>query len=381
MRGKKLLFSVFWAIACGVIASLSAAHAAPAITADAAILIEASTGRVLYQKNADEHMYPASTTKMMTAILALERADMKDVVTVSSRAAMVEDTYLEIGDKLLMRDMLALLMLESDNGAAAAIAEHMAGSDAAFAAEMNKKAKSLEAKSTNFMNPHGLPDRRHFSTAHDLARIAQYGMQSKAFREIVGTENSVVIWQYPQKQAVFHNTNNLLRSRPTETTGIKTGYTRAAGGCLAASAKRGTTELIAVVLHSASGVDRFSDAQKLLDDGFSRVHMEKGPTKADCRRNIWVYGGTSASVSVSPIKDVYYPLLEGERVQDFSIHYELPRIMEGGIQAGDHIGDLIVRKNGQEICRIPMLAEESVDKGLNVKSLFAGIFAGLGIAA
>lgn len=379
MNVQKALRSVVCAIAL-LFAVLPAARAAD-ITADAAILIEASTGRVIYQKNADEHMYPASTTKMMTAILALERANMNDVVTVSSRAAMVEDTDLEIGDRLLMRDMLALLMLRSDNGAAAAIAEHMASSEAAFAAEMNKKAKSLDAKSTNFMNPHGLPDTRHFSTAHDLARIAQYGMRNKAFRELVGTENRVILWQYPAKQDRYENTNELLRARPGETTGVKTGYTRAAGGCLVASAKRGMTELIAVVLHTASGDDRFSDAQRLLDEGFSKIRMEKGPSKADARRNVWVYGGKTAVVTASPAQDVYYPLMDGEQARDFSIRYDLPRILEAGIAEGDHIGDLVIMKNDRELCRIPMLAEESVDKGFNIKSLFAGIFAGLGIAA
>lgn len=379
MNVQKALCSIACLIAvlCGVVSTACAAD----ITADAAILIEASTGRVIYQKNADEHMYPASTTKMMTAILALERANMNDTVRVSSSAAMVEDTDLQIGDRLLMRDMLKLLMLRSDNGAAAAIAEHMASSEAAFAVEMNKKAKRISAKSTHFMNPHGLPDTRHFSTAHDLARIAQYSMRNKAFRELVGTENDVISWQYPVKQDLYENTNDLLRTRPAETTGVKTGYTRAAGGCLVASGKRGATELIAVVLHAASGEDRFSDAQRLLDEGFSRVRLGKGPSKADARRNVWVYGGKSAAVTVSPAQDIYYPLMDGEQTGDFSIRYDLPRILEAGIEEGEHVGDLIIVRGEREICRIPMFAEERVDKGFSIKSLFAGIFAGLGIAA
>ena len=163
-----------------------AAPPPPAVSAQSAILVEAVTGRVLFEKNPDTIMYPASMTKMMSCILALGLSDPGDVVYVSERAGNTEDTRLSAGEALYMDDMLKLLMLVSDNGAAVAVAEHIAGSVENFAQMMTERARESGAISTRFMNPNGLPDPAHVSTARDMASIARYCWRDARFRELAG---------------------------------------------------------------------------------------------------------------------------------------------------------------------------------------------------
>ena len=256
--------------------------AEPDIGASSAIVIEASTGRVVYEKNADRREYPASLTKMMTCILGLELGDPAASVTISGDAAAVEDSYLGLaaGDKLSLQELLTGMMLESDNGAAAAVSQYLASSRAAFADKMNRKAQELGATQTHFHNPNGLPDPEHYSTARDLAKIAAGGMRLPQFRQIVGTREQTIRCQQPAGKTLrATNTNELLGKYPGMT-GIKTGWTEAAGGCLAAAARRGGVELIAVVLHSPTMETRFSDAAALLDYSFGQVQAEKGVDQA-----------------------------------------------------------------------------------------------------
>ena len=241
------------------------------MTADAAILMNARTGEVLYEKNGDKREYPASMTKMMTCILSVEsgRADL--AVTITPFAADVETTRVRPGEQARLRDLTRQMMLISDNGAALAIAETLGGSEAQFAAMMNRKAREIGAFHTHFVNPNGMPDANHYSTAHDIALIAAYGLRNPEFRKIVGTKASTIYYLQPAGYKTYcENTNALLYSYPG-CTGLKTGWTRAAGGCLAASAMRGDTELIAVVMHSNDEETRASEAAALLDYGFSAL--------------------------------------------------------------------------------------------------------------
>ena len=241
------------------------------MTADAAILMNARTGEVLYEKNGDKREYPASMTKMMTCILSVEsgRADL--AVTITPSAADVETTRVRPGEQARLRDLTRQMMLISDNGAALAIAETLGGSEEQFAAMMNRKAREIGAFHTHFVNPNGMPDADHYSTAHDIALIAAYGLRNPEFRKIVGTKASTIYYLQPAGYKTYcENTNALLYSYPG-CTGLKTGWTRAAGGCLAASAMRGDTELIAVVMHSDDEETRASEAAALLDYGFSAL--------------------------------------------------------------------------------------------------------------
>ena len=245
------------------------------MTADAAILMNAKTGEVLYEKNSDKREYPASMTKMMTCILSVESGRPDLTVTITPFAADVESTRVSPGEQARLKDLTRQMMLISDNGAALAIAETLGGTEARFAAMMNAKAREIGAFHTNFVNPNGMPDANHYSTARDIALIAAYGLRNPEFRKIVGTKASTIYYLYPTGYKTYcENTNALLYDYPG-CTGLKTGWTRAARGCLAASAVRGDTELIAVVMHSDDEDTRAAEAAALLDYGFSAFGEEK----------------------------------------------------------------------------------------------------------
>ena len=244
----------------------ASAAEAPALTADAAILIDAGTGRVLYEKNADKREYPASMTKMMTCILALEKGNPLKTIAVSANAANVESTELYGGEWIHLGDLTYQMMLISDNGAATAIAEAIGGNVNHFAAMMNEKARAIGAERTHFVNANGMPDENHYSTARDMAKIAQYGLRNKDFRQIVSTKSKQVHYERPNKNLPCTNTNHLLFTYDGAI-GVKTGYTRAAQGCLAAAATRNGRTLIAVIMH-AGWDSRFTEAAALLDHGF-----------------------------------------------------------------------------------------------------------------
>ena len=270
LKSCKRIYTALLSLVLLLVWSAVAMAAAPDITADAAIVIDEATGQVLYEKNADKREYPASMTKMMTCILALEKSSPDQLVTVSRYAADVECTRLYPGYTLRMADILQQMMMISDNGAATAVGEAVGGDEATFAAMMNEKAQAIGAVNTHFVNMNGMPDANHYSTARDMAKIAAYAMHNDAFRQIVGTKAKNIYYIAPQGHKTYCvNTNELLESYPG-CTGIKTGWTSAARGCLSAAAKRGDKELIAVVMHSDDDETRFSEAAALLDYGFEQ---------------------------------------------------------------------------------------------------------------
>jgi len=254
-------------LCCG--AALAQA-APPAVTADAAIVMNQQTGEVLYAKNADKREYPASMTKMMTCLLALEKGNPDTVVEVSADAADVECTRLHAGDELRLGDCLRQMMTVSDNGAATAAGETIAGDMTQFAAMMNAEAQALGCTGTHFVNANGMPDANHYSTAHDMARIACYALGDTRFRAIAGLDAVRIYYIRPAGRVEYcENTNELLETYPGCIAG-KTGWTNAARGCLMAAARRGGKTLVTVVMHSQDEETRFSEAAALLDYGFSQ---------------------------------------------------------------------------------------------------------------
>ena len=266
------------------------ALAAPTVKAESAILINAQTGGVIFEKNADIRRAPASLTKVMTCILGLEEKGVDATFSVSRAAAATEysDLGMKGGEKMRSGELMRGMMLESDNGAAVAVAQNVSGSVLKFADRMNEKAKELGCRKTHFSNPHGLTARWHYTTARDMAKIAAYAMKNQDFRDIVSTKSSVIHWLSPaSKTYKAYNTNRLLGSY-AGTTGVKTGWTSAAKGCLAAAARRNDVELIAIILKSHDGDTRFADARKLLDYGFSvggrgKIYVGQ-PVKTDSKR-------------------------------------------------------------------------------------------------
>ncbi|MBR1729313.1 MAG: D-alanyl-D-alanine carboxypeptidase [Selenomonadaceae bacterium] len=346
----------------------------PIIQADSAILIESSTGRVIFEKNADEKRPPASMTKMMTCILGLENLTKRTQVLISETAAYTEDNtfYWTPGDIIHAEDINLGMMLVSDNGAAVAIAQSISGTIPLFSRLMNHKAKLLGCTDTNFVNPNGLPNENHYSTARDMARIAMYGMTIPDFRDIVSTKKAIIRWQSPaDKFAEAENTNELL-DKYEGMNGIKTGWTRAAGGCLAASAIRGDTELIAIIMHSTDMDTRFDDARKLLDYGFKRVKMTKTINRDRVEKVVFVRDGERATIHVRPMKDLNFPLLDGENPKKLKVNYDLPKIVDAAIKKGDIVGNAQLKYNDKVLSSVPLIADETVNKGFSITSTLVG---------
>lgn len=272
------------------------------LKAEAAVLMDAKSGQLLYEKNPNAKMYPASTTKIMTCILAIENTSLSEPVTVDAQTPFeIEGSHiaLEPGEVLTMEQLLNALMLESANDAAVVIAKHISGSVPAFSELMNKKAAELGALNTHFMNPNGLPDPNHYTTAHDLALIAKYCMENPRFRGFVAKATDIIPpTNIKPEQRFLNNSNKMLESDITididgvlvpikyeGVTGIKTGYTDDARNCLVSGAIRNGTEYISVVLKS-DNPGLYIDSHKLLDYGFSQFQEDKIASKGSLVREI-----------------------------------------------------------------------------------------------
>lgn len=363
---------------CGIIACLflwcvpvsAESVSEPVISAEAAILIEASSGRVIYEKNAARRMYPASMTKIMTCLLALEYNSPNSVVTISPHVETTEDSYLGLatGERLTLDNLLKALMLVSDNGAAVAIAEAVDGSVDAFAAHMNKKAADIGCSGTNFANPNGLPDNNHYSTAYDMALIAAHAMERRDFRDIVDDSDGTVEWLNPPGKTVLIDTTNELLHTYAGADGIKTGWTNSAGGCLAASAKRKGIRLIAIVMNAPDVDARFTEAARLLDYGFTKVKSEKTLPKERVGKIVWVQNGLDYRVRTIPTEDITYPMLEGDKDKDYSLVYNTPQFIVAPVTKGEKIGTLDIMYRSKKIRSIDMVAETDVADGFDFLS-------------
>jgi len=239
------------------------------VNANSAILINANTGKILFERNAYQQMQPASTTKVITALLALENSSMAKTVTISTEAASREGSsmHLASSERRSMEELVYGLMLVSGNDAATAIAKNIAGTEEKFACMMTAKARLLGLKNSQFKNASGLPAKGHYSTAYDMAMITKYALKNKIFAKIASTKSKAIPNHISGEVRYLRNHNKLLWRYPY-TTGIKTGYTVSAGGCLIASAHKKNTTLIAVVFKTHTIYD---DCQNLFEYGFGRI--------------------------------------------------------------------------------------------------------------
>lgn len=375
---KKLIAALILCVALAMNSSTLAAGE-PKLAAESAILVEASTGRIIYEKNADTPHEPASMTKMLTCILALEKLDPLEEIVMGQDAVTTEDNTLNwaTGDSVSARDMITAVMLVSENGGAVALAQTIAGGESQFANMMNDKAKAIGCKRSRFANPNGLPNPNHYSTASDMARIAVYCMKNQTFRDVVGTRRTSIRWTYPKdKWAELNNTNELL-GKYKGANGIKTGWTQAAGGCLTASAKRGDLELIAVIMRSTDHDTRFVDAENLFNYGFERVRMVEGIVSERTEKTVFVRGGKQATVRVGVAEDLNFPLMASEDPKLLKVTYELPKVVdaEKGISVGKVFGEAVLSYDGKPVARVPLRAREDVAEGFSLGSLFVSIAA------
>lgn len=326
------------------------------ISAQAAILMEASTGFVLFEKNADQLLPMASTTKILTALAVCELCSPDEQVTVSAKAAATEGSraYLQGGERLSVEQLLYALLLSSGNDAAEALAEYAGkGSREDFLRVLNEKAAVWGLESTRLLNPSGLPEDGHESTARDMAQAARLVLKQPLLRKIVGTKSFSFSSQSGQ-QHILSNHNSLLRTYPYAT-GMKTGYTRAAGRCLVSSAMRDGIELICVTLRDP---DDWRDHAALLDLGFSRLSWVEVAKAGELAVSIPIAGGDGLSAVGENRAAVRIPM-PPEGLSLTSV-LEAEPLLSAPIQKGQKIGSMLYLYNGTPVARCDLCAVEDV---------------------
>lgn len=311
LKKKISLLFVFFIIV-NIIFSTHIFAATPNISSGAALSVEISTGKIIYEKNAYKKMYPASTTKIMTALLVLENCELTDKATVSySALSAVPSGYavanLQVGEQLTIEDLLYALLLKSANEAANVLAEHVAGSVESFSTMMNTRAEELGCKTTHFVNPNGVHDDEHYSSAYDLYLIANEAMKNSTFRAIVSTRNYTLpaTDKYPNEDRSFSNTNQLIHVNNNNRAdnyyykyaiGIKTGYTTQARNCLVSAASRDGLEFINVILDAGLTDDglsiRFLDSIELFDYAYDNYTLTKIKDANSFIKTIEIENGT-----------------------------------------------------------------------------------------
>ncbi len=347
----------------------------PQVTATAAIVIEASTGHVLYERNPDQRMFPASTTKMMTLITALEGNNLDEIVTVGPGAYNAEGStlWLDVGEKIPLGDLLYGMMLISGNDGAIAIAEHCGGNVPDFAARMTQRAHDLGAVNTNFTNANGLPDPNHYTTARDLAIMAKHGFSLEHFEEICSAKEVSFGWIHDATKLLRNENQMLWLYRGCN--GIKTGYTDAAGRCLVTSAKQNGVQLIAVVLDS---LYIWNDSIFLLDYGFGRVSSQTLIQPGEVVKTLPITSGRRKSMQVKTAGEIIMPVFAGDD-NAYEIVYDLPESLTAPITSGETIGKIrVVLPDGREAASVDVVTTVDVEQKsffrliLNkIKSFFA----------
>ena len=330
------------------------------VSARSAILIDANTGKILYAENAHEKLPMASTTKIMTALVALEQGNTWETVTVDASAYGTEGSsiYLHLEEEIALKDLLYGLMLSSGNDAAVAIAVHIGGGTQAFADIMNKKAIELGAYNTNFVTPNGLHDEAHYTTAYDLARIAAEAMRNDTFREIVSTEYYRA--ETGEIARTFKNKNRILWEYAGGT-GVKTGYTKAAGRCLVFAAEQDGMELIGVVLNCPN---MFEDAKAMLDYGFENYETEVMVKAGATVARATVSGGEKSLLELTPSQDIIVPIEKGSSA-NFRTRVYVDEGISAPVYRGDVLGYVEVLDGEALLLRRELVAAEDVpDAGI-----------------
>lgn len=350
------------------------------LNAKSAILMEESTGNILYESNPDERLPIASVTKVMTMLLIMEAVDsgkisLDDMVTVSENAMSYGGStmFLETGEQLTVNDMLKGIAVASANDGCVAMAEHLAGSESAFVDMMNEKAKELGMENTHFMNTNGLDEDDHYSSARDVAIMSRELMKHETIF------NYTSIWMDTLRGGKFQlaNTNKLIRFYDGAN-GLKTGSTSKALCCLSAAAKRNDMQLIAVVLGAPTSAERFASAKSLLDYGFANYAVNTQITAGDEVQKIAVEKGVDKEVGVVA-GDSCSTLVKKGQEDNITKEIKIDETITAPIETGQKIGTMTISRDGEVIADIDLNASSAVEKkgiGLIIKDFFATIFFG-----
>ena len=330
----------------------------PELNARIALIYDRASGRIIYEKNGNKQTPMASTTKILTSIVILENADLKETVTIGSKAAGTGGSRLGLkkNDKITVNDLLYGLMLRSGNDAAVALAIHVGGSIEGFADMMNKKAEELGLTNSHFVVPHGLDNEGHYTTAYELAKMADYALNIPKFKEIVSSKSATIyINGYPK---AINNTNNLLGS-VSGVYGVKTGFTNGAGRCLVSSCKRGELDIITVVIGANTNNQRTADTKELIEyafNNFSLINIEEIiQDKFEQWKNInegriYVNKGIENGIKLyleKPKKSVM--AVRKDSIDKIDIEVNSLFYMEAPVAKDQVIGNLRVIINGEEV--------------------------------
>ena len=353
------LLGLVWLLTGGVLA-------APEVSAPSCLLMDRATGTVLYEKNADERLSPASVTKVMTLLLVMEAVDRGELswdqtLTASETAAAKggSQVYLEPGEQMPLREMVKCVTVASANDCACALAEAVAGSEAGFVERMNRRAAELGMSGTHFANCTGLDDEAgpevHYTTARDIAIMSRALLGHDAIRQYT------TIWMDTIRDGTFGltNTNKLIRFYP-DATGLKTGFTSGAGYCMAASAEREGMELIAAVMHCDSSSDRFSSAKALLEYGFANYALRDPAAVAELPE-LPVTMGTRETVPLT-LGDSSPLLMARSDAAVLEAEPELPESLPAPVAAGQQVGLLRLKAGGRILAELPVTVAEDVER-------------------
>lgn len=328
----------------------------PRISAGAAIVFDTVSGRVLFEKNAYTRRSIASTTKIMTAIVAIENGNDDEDVVVSKKAATISGSqvHLKEGKTYKLGDLMYAMMLRSGNDAAIAIAEHVGGSVEAFSEMMNRKAAEIGATNSNFVTPHGLDDPQHYSTAYDLALITQYALKNEKFCKIVGTKVSHF------EGNNISNTNEMLSLYPGAD-GVKTGYTGQAGRCLVTSVTQNGWRIISVVLDCATRSLRAQSSKIILDYAFgsykSYDYLKKGQEIYSVRVN----KGLEDKIPVYSGRDISLPLRQDE-IDRVKVVYNFPNVVEAPVKTDSKLGTIDYMLDDKLLASSDIINYKAVDR-------------------
>lgn len=339
----------------------------PSVSARAAALYEPETDSFLYMKNGNERLGMASTTKIMTAQLALELLDLNESIEVDKRAVGIEGSsiYLTEGEVLTAEDLVYAVLLQSANDAAAALAYKISGSIEAFALLMNEKARSLGLVNTSFTNPHGLDDKNHYTTAHDLAIISASALKNDKFKEISSTYKKEI--KSSEKSRILVNHNKMLKNYDG-CIGVKTGFTKKCGRCLVSAAERDELIMISVTIDAPSD---WSDHKKLLDYGYSRLEAKTLAYPGEFTYTLPVLNGDGEKTTVANEQFIKRIFPKGD--SDFEAHVKLSRFVTAPVREGEILGEVIFTKNGEKIASLNLVAKNTVNEIKKKKGFFSNL--------
>lgn len=349
----------------------------PEICAEAGILMDATTGEILYEKNSKNRMYPASITKLMTVLLALENGKLDDSITFSHEAVYsIEPNSAHIamqeGEQITLEQALYGILLRSANEVSNAVAEYVDGSITAFAQHMTQRAKELGCKTTNFVNANGLFHENHYTCAYDMALIAKELLKQDAYREMMSATYYEIPSTSKQPEIRYlHGQHQMLNKNSIYyyeyATGGKTGYVSEALNTLVTFAKKGDTELIAVVL-KCSGAEHYVDSKALFEYGFANFQTAKVFAAGDYTKTVEVvetYKNKTSSlgnITVAPKDDVYKTIPVNSTLSNIQVDLEYPETLDAPVTAGQEIGTLTVKSGQKTISTVPLLAQGTMEE-------------------